>query len=354
MNNIDFSNCKHNLNTYGGANGSKIGIIYNNKNYMLKFPSNVKNLNKQKIKGEYTNSCINEYIGSHIFQILGIETQETLLGLYNDRIVVACKDFEKDGYKFVDFASLKNTVIDSESGGYDTEIEDILKTFEEQKVFEISPQEFKKYFWEMFIVDSLLGNFDRHNGNWGFLVNKELGKVKFAPIFDCASCLFPKVNNDEMFKDGIYNQGTRENRLYLYPNSAIKINDKKINIYNFLSQTDNKDCLQAYNNIMKLLDLEIINKIIDETPYISDLHKEFLKITIKDRKEKLLEKAITENNNFNNLLSLDEKINQIDNAKAQLETETHISAYDKVKQFNEQIDNAKNINETDSYKPYKF
>lgn len=124
-NNVDFSNCRRNLNTYGGANGGKLGIIYNDENYMLKFPSNAKNLSKQKIKGEYTNSCMNEYIGSHIFQSLGIEAQETLLGIYNDKIVVAYKDFEKDGCQFADFASLKNTVIDNESNGYGTELEDI-------------------------------------------------------------------------------------------------------------------------------------------------------------------------------------------------------------------------------------
>ena len=36
---IDFTNCPINpLKMYGGMNGNKIGIIYNNENYMLKFP----------------------------------------------------------------------------------------------------------------------------------------------------------------------------------------------------------------------------------------------------------------------------------------------------------------------------
>ena len=49
---------------------------------------------------------------------------------------------------------------------------------------------------------------------------------------------------------------------------------------------------------MKCLDLNDINQIIDETPYISDLNKEFLKFTILDRKENLLEFAIAKNQNF--------------------------------------------------------
>ena len=33
MEEIDFSNCQRNARTYNGANGSKIGIYYNNENY---------------------------------------------------------------------------------------------------------------------------------------------------------------------------------------------------------------------------------------------------------------------------------------------------------------------------------
>ena len=37
---IDFTNCeKNNFKYYGGKNGGKICVIYNNENYMLKFPS---------------------------------------------------------------------------------------------------------------------------------------------------------------------------------------------------------------------------------------------------------------------------------------------------------------------------
>ena len=32
----------------------------------------------------------------------------------------------------------------------------------------------------MFIADCLVGNFDRHNGNWGFLINESLKKIGIA------------------------------------------------------------------------------------------------------------------------------------------------------------------------------
>ncbi len=287
MKEIDFTQCRQTLKTYRGANGSKRSIIYNDDLYMLKFP--------QRINGEYSNACINEYIACHIFQTLGFDTQETLLGRYNDKIVVACKDFERNGFVFADFASLKNTIIDSSENGYSTELESIFYTFEAQNNFNFTPQELKRYFWEMFIADTFLGNFDRHNGNWGFLVNFDTKEVKFAPIFDCASCLFSQANNDKAFEFGINDKDMIDKRLYNYPNSAIRMNGTKINCYNFLSTTKDKECLAALLKITKRIDLNAIYKIINDTPYISDLNKEFLRFTLNDRKERLLEAVIAEN-----------------------------------------------------------
>ena len=80
----------------------------------------------------YANGCISEYLGSHIFAIVGIPVQETLLGTYTkngkEKIVVACKDFTSGGLVLQDFASLKNTIIDSVHNGYGTELSDIIKT----------------------------------------------------------------------------------------------------------------------------------------------------------------------------------------------------------------------------------
>jgi len=91
---IDFTNCKINkFRYYGGKNGGKICIIYNNEEYMLKFP----NVNDGIEEREYSNSCISEYLACEIIRTLGLKVQETILGTYssqgNVKIVVACKDF---------------------------------------------------------------------------------------------------------------------------------------------------------------------------------------------------------------------------------------------------------------------
>lgn len=283
---IDFTNCPINpLKMYGGMNGNKIGIIYNNENYMLKFPPVPK---KHKIMS-YTNSCISEDVACKIYQSLGIDTQETILGTYKDKVVVACKDFEVDGYRLKDFALLKNTIVSSEQQGYGTELIDILETINSQEIFD--KEKLKERFWEMFVIDSFLGNFDRHNGNWGFLINEETGKVKLAPIYDCGSCLYPQ-NTEETMKHTLSTAEAIEERMYIFPTSAIKKDGVKINYFHFLANTKNPDCLKTLHRIQKNISMSKVNTIIESTEYISDIYKTFLKTMLAERKKCIIDKAI--------------------------------------------------------------
>ena len=47
----------------------------------------------------------------------------------------------------------------------------------------------KEKFCDMFVMYSLIGNNDRHNGNFGLLVNTRNSKAKFSLIYDCGSYL---------------------------------------------------------------------------------------------------------------------------------------------------------------------
>lgn len=287
---IDFTNCEVNkFKYYGGKNGGKIGIVYNGENYMLKFPG----LNEKFKDGhEYTNNCISEYISCHIFKALGLNTQDTILGKYllkgKEKIVVACKDFVTPGKEFKQFAELKNSQIESSQNGYGTELSEVIETIENQSICDVKV--LKEFFWNMFIADSLVGNFDRHNGNWGFLINEKLKEVEIAPIYDCASCLYPQLT-DEMIEEYINDKTEMDARVYVFPTSALKLDGKKINYFNYINSLENEDCNQALLRIFPKIDLKIINKIVDETQEISKIRKEFYKKIIKLRYENILKLA---------------------------------------------------------------
>lgn len=286
-NKIDFTNCKRIIGrAYNGANGKKIAVEYEDERYMLKFPPSG---NKKPTELSYTNSSISEHIASSIFNMIGVKAQETLLGTFNVndkvKIVCACKDFTDKNKTLYDFCSIKNTVIDSEHNGTGTELADVLETIEKQQF--VNPKELLEHFWNVFVIDALLGNFDRHNGNWGFLFNEETQTAEIAPVFDCGSCLLPQAD-EKIMKAVLENEDELNARIFQFPTSAIKLNDKKINYYDFISSTENKDCNNAILRILPKVDIKKINSFIDDTPYISDLQKEFYKTYIKARYEKVL------------------------------------------------------------------
>lgn len=287
---IDFTNCEEiQTNGYDGANGTKKCIKYNNKIYLLKISSTT---------DKYTNGAISEYICCHIFNSIGIKAQNTLLGIYNINgkyeKAVACEDFilnETD--KVLDlksFANYKNQMTTSSSNGYGTDLNDIEDTIFNLNI--IDNIKLNNFFWNMFIVDSLIGNFDRHNGNWGFLVNRQTTEIDIAPIYDCGSSLYPQLSS-KLMQEYLEQESHEEinKRIYIFPNSQIRFNDEKINYYEFINSLQNKYCNEALLRIYPKIKINEINNIIDNTPGLDEVRKKFYKTILQERYEKILAPA---------------------------------------------------------------
>lgn len=285
---IDFTDCTVNkFKAYGGANGSKINVLYNGTSYMLKFPP-VPSKNKVM---SYSNSCMSEYLACHILASIGLTVQDTLLGTYTDKhgkekIVVACKDFTVNGKRLMEFAHLKNTCVDSEQSGYGTELTSILKAIDEQALLPVP--ELRAFFWNMFVADAWLGNFDRHNGNWGILIDEQKQYAEIAPIYDCGSCLYPQMDVNDIAKV-LSDEDEINQRIFTFPTSAIVENGKKISYFNFISSLQNAECNEALKRITGKINMEKIHGIIANMPAISDLQKDFYLTMLTERKEKILD-----------------------------------------------------------------
>ena len=140
----------------------------------------------------------------------------------------------------------------------------------------------------MFVVDALIGNWDRHNGNWGFLYNQMTDEVKLAPVFDCGSSLYPQADEDLM-RSILENKGELHHRVYNIPTSALVQNGKKIKYFEFLSSMEYEECKNAIKRIVPRIDMNEISRLVDNTPYIDDLQKEFYKTMLCARKELILD-----------------------------------------------------------------
>ena len=283
---IDFTDLKKRKKIYAGANGNKISVIYEGEQYMLKFPPQAK-LNKGM---SYSNSCFSEYLGCQIYESIGIPVQKTLMGVYTvkgkQKIVVACGDFTEPGVSLQDFASLKNRMIDSERQGYGTELIDILQTIDEQTL--VDRDSLLERFWDMFIVDAFIGNWDRHNGNWGFLYDDRTDEMTLAPVYDCGSCLYPQAD-EKIMKAVLSDPGERNHRIYNIPLSAIMQKGRKIKYFDYISSLQNEDCNRALKRIVPRIDMGKIKGIIDRTPFISNLQKDFYMTMLTERKTHILD-----------------------------------------------------------------
>lgn len=282
---IDFTNCPRLAGrAYNGANGKKIAVDYNGEAWILKFPPNVQSRPNDQ---SYSNSCISEHLGSSIFRLLDIPAQQTKLGIHTNgrtKVVCACKDFTRPGVRLFDFCSIKNTVIDSETGGTGTELEDVMATIEQQEF--IDPVIVRERFWQMFVVDALLGNFDRHNGNWGFLVDESTGSSSLAPVFDCGSCLLPQAD-DRIMQLCLDNEDEMNARIYSFPGSMLKIRGRKINYHDFIIGMHPKELDEALSALLPgILSLDF-SALIGDTPYLSDLQSNFYLEYLSQRRNKI-------------------------------------------------------------------
>lgn len=272
---VDFTNCKEEFNFYSGSEKKKT-LIYNGNKYLVKFPDPIREKNKDI---SYINNVYSEYVGSHIFELCGFSVQETILGKYNyngkEKIVCACKDFTDDHTFLLEFQNyVLSSDLDKKIG---TELSDIIGILDKE-IYNMDYKSIKDSFYNMFIIDFLIGNTDRHNGNWGFLMNDK-GNSIFSPIYDCGSCLNPLLEDVDLEKmDDI-----EIKNLALNTFSVLKKNDKKIHYVSYLSNNENIDVCNALNRVFPKININIIKDFIDNIEGMSVVRKNFYKKVIEIR-----------------------------------------------------------------------
>ena len=274
----DFSMYKIDDNVmYSGAE-TKYQIRINGARYIVKFQKN------SEIGLIYNH--VSEYLGSHVFELLGIPVQHTELGVYNGENVVVVRNFCKEFDEvLVHFNDVGESTLEQDKELYQYSYEDIEQMLRDNTK-STNVQETIDRFWDMFIVDALNGNFDRHGGNWGFI--KSNNKYKIAPVYDNGSCMYPKLNSDESIKAVLDDKEEINRRIYQFPTSHIKLDGKKSSYYEVISSLRFEECNKALLRIYPRINLENINKLIDKIEGISDTRRQFYKTMYKKRYEAII------------------------------------------------------------------
>ena len=228
---------------------------------------------------------VSEYLGSHIFQSIGIPVQETFLGTYDGKNVVVMKNFLEPEDALVACNGVGESSLERDKELYQYTYEDITAMLREN-MKSTNVEEPIDRFWDMFIVDALIGNFDRHGGNWGFI--KRDNKYRIAPVYDNGSSLYPKLNTDDKLEAVLASENEINERIYKFPTSHIKVKNRKSSYFEVINSLQFEACNDALKRIVPRIDLERINAIIDEIEGISEVRKHFYKVMLQQRYEKIL------------------------------------------------------------------
>ncbi len=290
---------------YGGHAGSKLGVVINGENWLLKFPQSTRTF-ARKVDMSYSTSPLSEYIGSHIYELIGIPVHDTLLGIRDERVVVACKDFTEDGsiYRLDDFNAISNDYVSgldeklsyatSTSDTHTQSLDEIIIIMDNNPSFLKMPV-LKDRFWDMFVADALIGNNDRNSGNWGLLYNKLTGETTVAPVFDNGSSFnnntsekrIEHILND---KDAFFQSAYATRRSFF-----LGADGKKLNPFAYIESMSNDDCSRALLRVVPNIDTDSVREMIESIPsewngiqVISDARKEFYCQCVEYRYEKSL------------------------------------------------------------------
>jgi hypothetical protein len=268
---MEYNIYPRNNKLYSGAE-RKIGITANNEDYIIKF--------RKKTRFGIKNNHISEYLGCRIIESFGLEVQKTYLGTYNGEEIVAIRDFVKEHQQFVTFNDVGESSIDQDRTRFTYSYGDITEILYLNNKLE-DPNETVRKFWDLYILDALLGNFDRHGGNWGFI--KENNSYSLAPIFDNGSCLFPNLTDETEMLRIINDPKETQMRVFTFPTSQILLNNEKSSYYEVISSLAYPECNEALKRIYPRLDYNKIMSIIENAKFISDIQKTFYQHIITNR-----------------------------------------------------------------------
>lgn len=206
---IDFSKCEYSdrHGSYGGAAGDKDGILYNGEYWIIKYSKSSKFF-RGDLGINYTMSPLSEYLGSHVYGILGYDVHETQLGIRNNKLVVGCKDFCKTRGSLLEYRTIRNAAnreladkleeiacncVDNEH----VSLEEVTLHLEYNPILKRVPK-VKERFWDSVVIDMLIDNNDRNNGNWGILFNEDTKTYSLAPIYDNGNSFFSKMSDEKI------------------------------------------------------------------------------------------------------------------------------------------------------------
>lgn len=259
--------------TYGGNSGDKEGVFIGDEYWIIKYPKKANRLRDVK-NMSYSSTPESEYIGSHIYDILGYPVHKTILGIRNEHVVVGCKDLCNKEQRLVEFRQLKNTYnkilsekldasFTSTGSDHFVVLNEVITHLKYNPTLQ-NISGLKERFWDCVVIDGFINNNDRNNGNWGIL-RSPLEDV-LSPIYDNGSSFSPnvpddkilnKLNNEDILVQSVFNNIT-----------TYSLDGKSNASFKDILLLDIPDLKKSIKKNVLLIQkkMNLINKLIDDIP----------------------------------------------------------------------------------------
>lgn len=274
---------------YGGSD-RKSGLIGpDGARYMVKYSE--KQAPRNDLATSYVNNVISEHMSSCILDILDYSVHETALGTLGGEAVVMCRNFVPPGWELLEFEKFMRRHYDSHDIGRVPCIDQIYEIFENDPVLSAQSDIFKACYWKRFVGDALVGNFDRHKGNFGYLIGTD-DSVSASPIYDNGSTLYPNLSEQGM-RDVLADPKEIMMRIKLFPKAALEMNGKKVGYYDMMSSGIYSELTDAIVSTVPLIrdTMPHVHKFINGCDFLSDTRKNFYNVMLAERMAFILEPA---------------------------------------------------------------
>ena len=161
----------------------------NMEKFLLKFPQT------PNTGGHWVEKIVSE-LGSD----LGLNMPEIDLVEYNDRKGCISHFFLGENQVLKEGKEILDVCITKDKNREKYTIENIIDTLKKYKL--------ENEFIEMLLFDAFVGQQDRHEQNWGIIINNDVnGVISFSPIYDNSSALtreLPMSKVKQMLSDDMY------------------------------------------------------------------------------------------------------------------------------------------------------
>jgi len=238
-----------------------------------------------KIPKVGTTEHVSEKLAYEIAQLVGIEAAETEFATYKGRLGTVSKNFvEVDkGENLIEMLDL----IQKMQPGYDPELMKDTWTGREYSlelvidVIRATKEALITYVMQYLIFDALIGNSDRHHGNWG-IIYSAFRETRMAPSYDHSASLGSKIREEDIEnilndrRRFMANVETKAKSLLVFSGKR-KVTQKELLIHIRDNFADG-ELVRTILGMTSKIDRTNVNAIIDRVPFeiLSRRKKDFL------------------------------------------------------------------------------